>query len=358
MNEYNPNIKRFLCFDDILLIPSTNSDVTSRYNVNLSMKLGNFKNPNAILELELPVIASPMDTVCEWEMATALSKAGGLGIIHRFMSIESRVQHIEKVDGKKAVAISLLEAKDKDTINKFLDVGVTIFCIDTANGHAKRANESVVSLRKMINNDIHIMCGNVSTKWGYENLMDCGADSVRVGIGGGSACTTRLVSGYGMPTLSSIIDCKQSISHYANRSVSGIIADGGIRNTGDMVKSFAAGASAVMLGSLLSGYDESPGDIIYDSLDRPIKEFRGMASKEAQENWLGGVSVSEGISTTVPYKGHVVAFLKTIVGGIGSGCSYGGVDKLSDLSKKSLYIQISQASISENSPHAKNNSLH
>jgi IMP dehydrogenase len=157
-----------------------------------------------------------------------------------------------------------------------------------------------------------------------------------------------------MPTLSSILDCKGTISKYANQSVGGIIADGGIRNTGDMVKAFAAGSSAVMLGSLLSGYDESPGDIIHDSLNRPIKHFRGMASKEAQEDWLGGVSVSEGIATTVPYKGNVSKFLRSVVGGIGSGCSYGGVDKLFELCKYSNYIQITQASIAENSPHAKN----
>ena len=355
MKYYNSDLANFLCFDDILLIPHTNSEVTSRYNVDLIMKLGNYTNPDAILELKLPVIASPMDTVCEWEMANALSQVGGLGIIHRFMDVESRISHLNKVKGLRGVAISLIEAKDRDIISKFLDCGVKVFCIDTANGHAKRAIETVKELRNMVSDDIHIMCGNVSTKWGYEELMNNGADSVRVGIGGGSACTTRIVSGYGMPTLASILDCRATLSKYANQSVSGIIADGGIRSTGDMVKSFSAGANAVMLGSLLSGYDESPGEIMRDSFGGRIKSFRGMASKEAQEEWLGGVSVSEGVAVTVPYKGEVSDFLKSVIGGIGSGCSYGGCTSLSDLYKKSEYIHVSSASVNESNPHAKNN---
>jgi IMP dehydrogenase len=337
-----------ICFDDILLIPSSNSDVESRFSVDLSMNLGHKGNEKGIITLKLPIIASPMDTVCEYKMAQELSNIGAIGIIHRFMTVENRIQHLKKVDGIKGIAVSLLEAKEKNTIYSLLDAGSTVICIDTANGHAKRAVESVSELRKMVNPNVHIMCGNISTYEGYRALLEAGADSVRVGIGGGSACTTRIVTGHGMPTLSSILDCKKD----SNQNEYSIIADGGIRNTGDMVKAFSAGASAVMLGSLLSGYDESPGDIIHDAMGRPVKEFRGMASKEAQENWLGGVSVSEGVSTTVAYKGKITDFLRNIIGGIGSGCSYSGVKKLSELYNNAHYVKVSNSSISESKPHA------
>lgn len=352
MKKYNPNVEKALCFDDILLIPSNNSTVKSRYSVDLSMKLGNSKNLSAVLELKLPIIASPMDTVCEWEMASMISKYGGLGIIHRFMTVEKRIEHLNKVEGLKGVAISLLEAKDKETINSLLETGVKVFCVDTANGHAERAINAVKELRAIIPNNIHIMCGNVSTYMAFSQLLSAGADSVRVGIGGGSACTTRIVSGHGMPTLSSIIDCKESLNGTIESGVFSIIADGGIRNTGDIVKSFASGANAVMLGSLLSGYDESPGDIMHDGSGRPVKEFRGMASKEAQEDWLGGVSVSEGISTVVPYKGKIEEFLRSVIGGIGSGCSYSGVENLRELYDNSIYVEVTSNSIQESNPHA------
>lgn len=353
MKKYNDSIQTSLCFDDILLVPTSESNVQSRYSVNLTMKLGSIRNEEAILELKLPIIASPMDTVCEWKMASILSQKGGLGIIHRFMSIDSRINQLNQFNGLKGVAISLLEAQDKEVIFKMIDTGVKVFCIDTANGHASRAIGAVEILRKNINKDIHIMCGNVSTHKAYTSLILAGADSVRVGIGGGSACTTRIVSGHGMPTLSSISDCKENSNECTSNEVNGIIADGGIKNTGDMVKSFAFGANAIMLGSLLAGYDESPGEMIYDSMDNPIKQFRGMASKEAQENWLGGVSVSEGISTFVPYKGKVEDFIKSVIGGMGSGCSYSGVDKLSDLYDNAQYVEVSHSSINESLPHAK-----
>ena len=360
MKEMNLNTEMALCFDDILLIPCSNSNVESRFSVDLAMKLGHRWNEKAILDLKVPIIASPMDTVCEYKMAQELSNMGGLGIIHRFMTVEERVNHLNKVAGDKGIAVSLLEAKDKSTIYRLLDSGSKVICIDTANGHAKRALESVSELRKMVNPDIHIMCGNVSTYAGYFALIQAGADSVRVGIGGGSACTTRLVTGHGMPTLSSIIDCKETYEinqeYESNREgkieLNSIIADGGIRNTGDMIKAFAAGASAVMLGSMLSGYDESPGELIQDGYNSIVKEFRGMASKEAQEDWLGKVSVSEGVSTVVPYKGNLKDSMGSIIGGIGSGCSYSGVDKLSDIYRISVYVRVSNSSINESKPHA------
>lgn len=352
-----------LCFDDVLLVPSAYSGIKSRYDVDLSMDLGVETRPDSMITLKLPIIASPMDTVCEWQMANTLGEHGGLGIIHRFMDVEKRVEHLKMVQTDLVgVAVSLIEAQDPMVIRDLIEAGARVLCVDTANGHASRAIEAVVALRSIVPSNIHIMCGNVSTYAAYSHLITAGADSVRVGIGGGSACTTRLVSGHGMPTLASILDCARmgtDIDKAENgigiRQTS-IIADGGIRTTGDMVKSFAAGASAVMLGSMLSGYDESPGDAFYDAENRLVKAFRGMASREAQEDWLGGVSVSEGVSTSVPYKGPVSEIIGMIRGGLGSGCSYSNARKLSELFYTSEYVQVTGSSLEESMPHSMLNS--
>jgi IMP dehydrogenase len=190
------------------------------------------------------------------------------------------------------------------------------------------------------------MAGNVATKDGFLRLAEAGADSVRVGIGGGSACTTRIVSGHGLPTLQSIIDVAESFQECS------VIADGGIRTSGDMVKAFAAGADAVMIGSMLAGTDEAPGEILTDANGRDVKTFRGMASASAQKDATGNVSVAEGISTTIPYKGSVSHIINQIRGGLGSGCSYSGVENLSDLCEFAEYMTVSALSISESVPHA------
>ncbi len=353
--------KTQLCFDDILLVPASYSTIKSRYDVDLTMRLGLTSRPLSQIELSLPIIGSPMNTVCEWEMAQVLADHGALGIIHRFMKLEDRIDHLNRVNGLVGVAISLSEAHDAVVISKLLETNVRVMCIDTANGHASRAISAVNTLRKSVPDHIHIMCGNVSTINAHHHLLEAGADSVRVGIGGGSACTTRIVSGHGMPTLASIMECRSLSSPIhtgpmiANHDCS-IIADGGIRSTGDMIKAFAAGASAVMLGSMLSGYEQSPGEKFHDSQGRLVKNFQGMASKEAQESWLGGVSVSEGISTIVPYKGDVKELLQSIRGGLGSGCSYSNCGALRDLYYTAEYIEVTSASVEESMPHAANHS--
>lgn len=337
-----------LCFDDILLVPQRSS-VTSRHNVNLAMRIGNGKR---IVTLDLPVIAAPMDTVCDAAMCIAMSKAGGLGILHRYMPDDMQVTLAKSLvhDGFKfGVAIAsnngfLEQAK------RLHDVGTKILLVDTANGHGEYAVHAVSRLRDLFD-DIHIMAGNIGTADGFARLSQAGADSIRVGIGGGSACTTRLVSGHGMPTLASVIECDKWQEAFGNYSCS-IIADGGIRNSGDMVKSFAAGANAVMVGSMLAGTDESPGSVFINEKNQHVKAFRGMASREAQNDATGNVSVAEGISTTIPHKGSVNAILDDIRGGLGSGCSYSGCHSLFELSSVSKYIRVSYASSHESKPHA------
>ena len=332
-----------LCFDDILMVPQY-SDIESRKDVKLSMNIG------SDLVLGFPVIASPMDTVCEIDMVVAMAKHGGLGIIHRFMPIEEQIRQVSLATTNHQVIVGAAVGAKGSYLHdaeRLVEAGASVILVDTANGHSQYAIDAVKNLKKLFKN-IHIMAGNVSTYEGFKALAKAGANSIRVGIGGGSVCTTRLVSGHGMPTLSSILDIVEmrNKSKYSNVA---IIADGGIKTSGDMVKAFSAGADAVMLGSMLSGTDESPGSLMFDETGK-YKSFRGMASKEANEG--KDIAVAEGVATKVPYKGSVYHVLENIRGGLGSGCSYSGVKKLSDLYDNAMYIEVSSLSVSESKPHA------
>lgn len=343
-----PYNKTALCFDDILLIPQQ-SDVHSRHAVDLSMSIGNGSRE---IRLDLPIIAAPMDTVCDIDMCISLDKNGALGILHRYMPEETLIQKTKLLShGKHRFGVSVSATNGYMNLSeKLYDEGAKIFLVDTANGHSEYAIRAVENLRAAFGDDIHIMAGNVATAEGFMRLADAGADSVRVGIGGGSACTTRLVSGHGVPTLASIMDVEEL--REMNDAECSIVADGGIRNSGDMVKAFAAGADAVMVGSLLAGTDESPGEVITDHNGKEAKIFRGMASAQAQKDSRGSVSVSEGISTTVPYKGSVSHILNQIKGGLGSGCSYSGVEALEELNSVAEYVEVTSASLNESRPHA------
>ena len=338
-----------LCFDDILLVPQS-SDVNSRSDISLSTAIG---YDDRQIELYLPIVAAPMDTVCEESMAVELAKHGALGIIHRYMDIEKQKDIVFNV-AKQGYFVGAAVGIKNDVVKQVESLvfsGAKMICIDVANGHSIHAVSAVKQIRKAFS-DLHIMAGNVSTWDAFLQLSMAGADSIRVGIGGGSMCTTRVVTGHGMPTLSSIMDIKQMLERMDLPT--SIVADGGIRNSGDMVKSFAAGADAIMLGSVLAGHDESPGEVMYDKNDKPYKEIRGMASRAAQENWRGSASVVEGISTTISYKGAVANTLNEIRGGIASGCSYSGVYHLEDLAYNSQYVRVSPNSVKENQPHGKN----
>lgn len=341
MREYTN--KEQLCFDDILMVPQ-HSDIESRKQINLIMNLGSQST------LDLPVIAAPMDTVCETDMAIAMAENGGVGILHRFMSIWNQVEMVRKVSSNgRAVGASVGAKGDYlDDAKRLIDAGACIILVDTANGHSDYAIKAVSEIRNAFPN-IHIMAGNVATASGFLALSKAGANSIRVGIGGGSVCTTRIVSGHGVPTLSSVIDCKEVKDLHSLDTA--IIADGGIRNTGDMIKAFAAGADAVMVGSMLAGTEEAPGSVMINETGK-YKAFRGMASREANEG--KDIAVAEGASTLIKYKGSVKDILSDIRGGLGSGCSYSGVKNLSDLFENSLYIKVSSNTVGENKPHAQN----
>ena len=343
MKPYSKN--RALCFDDILLVPR-DGRVESRGDVDLSMTIGCSDRPDAMRNLRIPIIASPMDTVCEREMALALDNQGGMGIVHRYMPKTQIVEDARWLTESGAVnfgfSVSTKEVFDENYIKALLEAGVKTFCIDTANGHSDLTIESTEHLRAFVDDNIHIMAGNVSTAEGFHALLKAGADSVRVGIGGGSACSTRVVSGHGAPLLWSIQNC---VGIDMN-SHSSVIADGGIRNTGDMVKAFAAGANAVMVGNLLAGHNESPRK--YDEEGNII--YRGMASGEAQTDWRGSFDSEEGVSGRVPKRGPVEATLRQFRYGIASGCSYTGVSSLGLLYKYARYIEVSDLTVEESRP--------
>jgi len=345
MKKYSEG--RSLCFDDVLLVPKA-SAVASRHDVNLTMTIGQH-HP---LTLRLPVIAAPMDTVCDTDMCIAMSDAGGMGILHRYMSKQDMLDKVRLLlDGEHTFGVSLGATKSyMEDAERLYEAGARMFLIDIANGHSVFALDAVKALRRAYGDDIHVMAGNIATKEGFDRLSQAGADSVRVGIGGGSACTTRIVSGHGVPTLASLMSILQWRTFGGTEC--SVIADGGIRNSGDMVKCFAAGADAVMIGSMLAGTDEAPGDILTDGTGNPVKLFRGMASAQAQQDAIGKVSVAEGISTTIPYKGPVKDVLDAVRGGLGSGSSYSGVSALADLEDAAEYVEVSAASLSESRPHA------
>jgi IMP dehydrogenase len=348
MKLYSKNLQP--CFDDILLVPKS-SEVVSRKSVDLTMSIG---HDSRKIDLYLPIIAAPMDTVCEKDMAMEIAKHGGLGIIHRYMSQENQRHEVFAVAKKNfatGFAVGSIQSSDFSLryIESVILSGAKVVLVDTANGHSFFAIETVRQIRRAFP-EIHIMAGNVSTWDGFLALSLAGADSVRVGIGGGACCTTRIVTGHGMPTLSSVMDIYEMQERL--ELPTSIIADGGIRNSGDMVKAFAAGSDAVMLGSLLAGHDQSPGNIISVG-NKKYKRYRGMASKEAQAAWKNNISVVEGDSVDIEYRGDVSDTLDILRGGIGSGCSYSGVNNLEDLQFASEYVLVSSLSSNESRPHAR-----
>lgn len=339
-----PSLETALTYDDVLLVPQY-SNIRSRSDIDISTDLG--KN----LVLELPIIASPMDTISEAPMAIAMSKHGGVAILHRYSSLVE--QHRMLTYAKDAAASQPLTIGAAiGTTGDYLErasalvaSGATFLCVDVAHGHHILMKEALTALRIALGDDIHIMAGNVATLEGVNDLSDWGADSVRCNIGGGSICSTRTQTGHGLPGLQTVMECAKT-----DRNVM-IIADGGIRNSGDIVKALAAGADAVMCGSLLSGTNETPGKIIEEQDGTRWKKYRGMASKEAQINWRGKYASFEGVSSRVPYRGGVKHLLSDLERGIRSGLSYSGARNISELHSTAQFIQQTTSGLSESHTH-------
>jgi IMP dehydrogenase len=294
-----------------------------------------------------------MDTVTEYTMMAAMATLGGIGILHRFMSIEDTGRNIRKFRSnfpEDPLAVSIGVNGDTDArIALFKELGIDITCIDIAHGDNDRVIDLIGSLKDVGRWDV--IAGNIATPEAAERLCIAGVDAIKVGIGPGSMCTTRLMTGFGVPQLSAIIECAQIADQYNVP----IIADGGIRTSGDIVKSLAAGADSVMVGSLLAGTQETPGEVRTIGGNK-FKEYRGMASKDAMVSWRGEVPdgiAAEGESTLRSFIGPVSTVVQELLGGIRSGLSYNGSLNIVCLQTSAVFRFVSPNTIIENKPHGK-----
>jgi IMP dehydrogenase len=335
--------KEAVTYDDMLLVPQY-SDIESRSEVDITNYLGH-------REFTLPIIASPMDTVSETEMAVTMINAGGLAVLHRYNSITEQQAMAVEVDKatnlveKKLAAAIGVTGDYLERTEALISAGVDILCVDVAHGHHALMKKALTTLRQEYGNNIYIMAGNVCTLEGINDLADWGANAVRCNIGGGSICSTRIVTGHGLPGLQTIFDCAKT-----DRDVA-IIADGGIKTSGDIVKALAAGADFVMCGSLLAGTTESPGRVISLPDNSRVKEYRGMASKDAQMNWRSKSSTPEGVASYIPFKGSAIDILRDLDGGIRSGLSYTGARSIDELQHKVEWARQTSAGLIESGTH-------
>ncbi len=334
---------RGLTFDDVLLMPR-HSEMNSRRAPQLDSRVT--KN----FTLKTPIISSNMDTITEFEMAIKMAELGGMGIIHRFMTPEEQVNQVRAmVDRIKPfglpVAASIgVKEEGMRRADMLADAGVNILTIDIAHGDSVMMFETLDYVKKKYPH-IDVIAGNTAMPEGVRGLIDHGADAVKVGIGPGSMCTTRIITGCGVPQLTAVAICVLEAQKYNIP----VIADGGIKTSGDMVKAFAAGAQTVMLGSMLSGCLETPGEI-----EGGKKRYRGMASKDAQVSWRGDLPkgmAAEGEARWVPCKGSVENIVHEMCGGIRSGMTYLNANTIADIHKNARFMEMSASGMMESKPH-------
>ena len=334
---------RAYTFDDLLLVPCR-SAVASRFHVDVGSQFT--KN----IRLTLPVVAANMDTVSEAEMCIALNEIGATAILHRFMTIENQVAQVERIKKqfKNSGSISASVGVNQDSKERaaaLVRAGAQSLTVDIAHGHSDAMLEMVEYIKTQFKG-IDVIAGNIATPQAAKDLISAGADAIKVGIGPGSMCTTRLITGVGMPQLSAIAICVD----VARQHGVPVIADGGIRTSGDAMKALAAGASTVMVGSVLAGSLETPGELVNGK-----KLYRGMASRSAQTSWRGGQlpegMAPEGESNLVNCKGPAREIVNEFVGGIRSGMSYLNSRTLADLPEFAHFVEVSPNCLRENSAH-------
>lgn len=333
-------LSKGLAFDDVLLVPQY-SDIKSRKEVDIGNHL------DSDIDLSLPILSAPMDKVTESCMANAMTEMGGLGIIHRYNTIEEQLEIVRRVDGIRACAIPATGDYLERAVELVDNGDVRVLCVDIAHAHHIHMKNALTMLKNHFGDSVHLMAGNIATLDAFNDLADWGADSIKVSVGGGSICTTRILTGHGVPTLQAVYECSKSDRNAV------LIADGGIKNSGDMVKALAFGADFVMVGSVLSGTKQSPGEIHYNASGEPYKQYRGMASKEAQQDWRGKSASIEGVSHYVPYKGCVKNILRDLDNGIRSGLSYSGARSINEFQSVVKVIEQTSASQFESSAHIK-----
>ena len=343
-------IKDSLTFDDVTLVPQYSSILPTDAITNCKLS----KN----LNLQIPLISSAMDTVTESKMSIAISKSGGIGVIHRNLAIQKQVAEVQKVKRKNYIVGAAIGVNEKDLerAEELSRIKTDLIVIDTAHGHTKKVLNMIRKIKKKLKNST-LCVGNIATGKAAKFLADNGVDIVKVGIGPGSICTTRLVAGIGVPQLSAIMDVKKALKKYKTK----IISDGGIKFSGDLAKAIAAGADAIMIGSLFSGTTESPGKIIRFK-GKLYKNFRGMGSVGAmnagsadryyqKKNKDVTKNVPEGVEGMVKYKGPVKEIIYNLIGGLKSSMGYMGAKSITDLQKKGHFIKISKAGFYESMVH-------
>lgn len=330
-----------LSFDDVILVPQY-SDIRSRSEIDMSVKLTDD------LVLTLPIISSPMNTVTETNMANAIHRLGGLGVLHRYNTIEyqSKLLSYVEVQEKRAAAIGVT-GDYQERLTTLVAQGLRIVCLDIAHGDHILMEEAIRWVKSTFP-QLYIIAGNVATAAGFERLSRAGANAIRVSIGSGSICTTRIQTGHGRPTLEAIIQIAKYKEETGDTAL--IVADGGIKNAGDIVKCLAAGADLVMLGSLLAGTYESPGRVV-KTAQGSFKRYAGMASKEAQLKGRGHYNSIEGIATMVKFKGNVAFTIADLQKNIASGMSYSGARTIKELQELAIFQIQSMASHIEGMPH-------
>ena len=345
-------IKEALTFDDVTLAPKYSEVLPSQVDTKIQLS----KN----IILKIPLLSSAMDTVTESKMAIAMAKAGGIGVIHRNLNIKKQIKEIKKVKSKNlivgaAVGAGFDELKRAEAI---LKERVDLIVIDTAHGHTKKVAEIIKKIKSKKNYKTAICAGNIATPEAAKFLIKLGVDIIKVGIGPGSICTTRLVAGIGVPQLSAIINVKNGIK---NNKVK-IISDGGIKFSGDIAKALAAGADAVMIGSLFAGTVESPGKVIKKK-GKLYKNFRGMGSVGAMNKGSAdryfqkkqkdkSKYVAEGVEGLIKFKGTVENVIYKLIGGLKSSMGYLGAKTIIKLRKKPKFVKITKAGFYESMVHS------
>ncbi len=342
-------IERALTFDDVLLVPNYSEVVPTEVDTAA------FFTPK--IKLKIPISSSAMDTVTEGKMAIELGRLGGIGVIHKNLSVTDQAKAVKEVKaaGFKSAAAIGATGDFLDRANALVNAGVDVLVVDTAHGHSKRVIEAVKTISKAFSK-VEIVAGNIATAEAAKALIAAGADAVKVGIGPGSICTTRIVSGCGVPQITAISD----VAAVCKKTKTPIIADGGIKFSGDIAKALAVGASSVMLGSLLAGTDEAPGQI-FEENGKKFKAYRGMGSLGAmnqgskdrygQDKVVGGKLVPEGVEAKVAYKGPVANIVEQLVGGLRSGMGYSGAKDIISLQKKARFVRITPAGLKESHVH-------
>ena len=344
-------IKESLTFDDVLLLPQYSEILPSE--TDISLKLTNKIN------LGVPFLTSAMDTVTESKMAIAIAEAGGIGIIHRNLNIRKQTKEIIKVKKKKlfvGAAVGTNE-DDLDRAKSLIDNGCDLIVIDTAHGHSKKVLKTLAKLKK-IDDTIPFCVGNIATGEAAKKLYNSGADIIKIGIGPGSICTTRMVAGIGVPQISAILEVK----HALKKKKVKIISDGGIKFSGDIAKALAAGADAIMMGSIFAGTDESPGKK-FRIKGKFYKQYRGMgsigamssgsASRYFQKNYKDKSKfVPEGVEGRVEYKGNVSKIIYQLKGGLRSSMGYIGAQNLDQITRNAKFIKITKAGFYESMVHS------